>query len=65
MSGNFETLLSSVAANPDARLDSLEMMTEAEKQRQDSEKRERQEARARRLRRVSREAVDLAPADLS
>lgn len=65
MSGNFETLLSSIAANPDARLDSLEMLTEAEKQRQDSEKRERQEARARRLRRVSREAVDLAPADLS
>ncbi len=65
MSGNFETLLSSVAANPDARLDSLEMLTEAEKQRQESEKRERQEARARRLRRVSREAVDLAPADLS
>lgn len=65
ISGNFETLLCSIAANPDARLDSLEMLTEAEKQRQASEKRERQEARAGRLRRVSREAVDLAPADLS
>ncbi len=65
MSDQFETLLGSIAADPDARLDSLEMLTEAEKQRQDSEKRERQDARAKRLRRVSREAVDLEPADLS
>jgi hypothetical protein len=65
MSGQFETLLGSITANPDARLDSLETLTEAEKQRQDSEKRERQDARAKRLRRVSREAVDLEPADLS
>jgi amino acid adenylation domain-containing protein len=65
MSSKFERLLGSVAANPDARLDSLEMLTEAERQRQDSEKRERLDARAKRLRRVSREAVDLAPGNLS
>jgi amino acid adenylation domain-containing protein len=57
--GHFETLLGSIAANPDARLDSLEILTEAERQRQDGEKRERREARARRLRSVSRESVDL------
>jgi non-ribosomal peptide synthetase component F len=59
MCGHFETLLGSIAANPDARLDSLEMLTEAERRRQDGEKRERQDARARRLRSVNREAVDL------
>jgi hypothetical protein len=58
ISCHFETLLRSIAANPDARLDSLETLTEAEKLRQDGEKRERREARAKRLRSVSRESVD-------
>jgi amino acid adenylation domain-containing protein len=57
--GHFETLLGSIAANPDARLDSLEILTEAERQRQDGEKRERREARARRLRSISRESIDI------
>jgi amino acid adenylation domain-containing protein len=60
--GHFETLLGSIAANPDARLDSMEILTEAERQRQDGEKRERREARAMRLRSVSRESVDLGDA---
>jgi amino acid adenylation domain-containing protein len=55
MSGHFETLLGQIAANPDARLKSLELLTEAEKQ----QEAERQEARGRRLRNVNRKAVDL------
>jgi amino acid adenylation domain-containing protein len=61
--GHFETLLGCIAANPDARLASLEILTEEERQRQDGEERERREARARRLRSVSRESVDLGDAD--
>jgi non-ribosomal peptide synthetase component F len=61
--GRFETLLESIAANPDAHLDSLEMLTEAERQRQDGEKRERREARAMKLRSVRRESVDLGDTD--
>ncbi len=57
MSGQFETLLGSVAANPDTRVDSLEIFTEAERRRQDCERRERQEARAKKLRSVDRQAV--------
>ncbi len=59
---HFETLLGSIAANPDVRLDSLEMLTEAERQRQDGEERERREDRARKLRSVRRESVDLGDA---
>jgi amino acid adenylation domain-containing protein len=60
---HFETLLGNIAANPDARLDRLEILTEAERQRQDVEGRERREARARKLRSVNRESVDLGDAD--
>jgi len=59
MSEHFETLLGSIAANPDARLKSLEMLTSAEREQQAAKERERQESRAKRLRSPSRRAVDL------
>lgn len=59
MSEHFETLLGSIAANPDARLKGLEMLTEAERQQQAVKETERQESRAKRLRSPSRKAVDL------
>lgn len=62
ISDHLVTLLGSVAANPDARLKSLEMLTEAEELRQDQENRARQESRARKLKTVSRKSVDLSSA---
>ncbi|HEY7493197.1 MAG TPA: condensation domain-containing protein, partial [Candidatus Tectomicrobia bacterium] len=61
LSEHFVTLLGSITANPDSRLDRLEMLTQAERQQQAIAKRERQEARTERLRSVSRKAVDLSP----
>lgn len=62
MSDHLVTLLGGVAANPDARLKSLEMFTEAEELRQDQENRARRESRTRKLKTVSRKAVDLSSA---
>jgi len=63
MSDHFETLLSSIVANPDARLSSLEMLAEAERQQQAMEKRERQESRSKKLKSVSRKGIDLSHQD--
>ncbi|MGE0127961.1 MAG: amino acid adenylation domain-containing protein [Blastocatellales bacterium] len=60
MSDHLVTLLGSVTANPDARLMSLDMLTEAESLRQDEQSRARQDARIRKLKTVSRKSVDLS-----
>ncbi|MBO0784424.1 MAG: hypothetical protein J2P37_36945, partial [Ktedonobacteraceae bacterium] len=60
MSDHFETLLSSIAANPDARLSNLEMLSEAERQQQDLEKRARQESRSNKLRSIGRKGIDIS-----
>jgi amino acid adenylation domain-containing protein len=61
LSARFETLLDSIAANPDARLSTLELLSEAERQQQAEEKRGREEARMKKLTNVSRKAIDLPP----
>ncbi len=60
MSDHFETLLGNIAANPDARLKSLEMLTCDEREQQAVRERERQESRTMKLRGVGRKAVDLS-----
>lgn len=60
ISDHFETILSSIVANPDTRPSSLEMLAEAEREQRDREKLERQEIRNKKLRGVSRKAVDLS-----
>ena len=51
-------LLRNIAAQPEARLSALEMLTEAEKQAQAAEQKERAEANVRKLRSIRRKAFD-------
>ena len=61
---HYETLLGSIAAQPGARLNELEMRTEAEKEQLVAELQERQESSVKRLRSIRRKAVDWSPMDL-
>jgi amino acid adenylation domain-containing protein len=61
LADRFKTLLGDIVANPDSRVKSLELLTEAERQQEETEKKARQEARVQRLRGVSRKSVDLPP----
>jgi non-ribosomal peptide synthetase component F len=58
LQGHFETLLQNIAAQPDARLSALELLTEAEKQAQAAKQKERAEANVRKLRSIRRKAFD-------
>jgi amino acid adenylation domain-containing protein len=57
MHGRFETLLAAVAAQPDARIGALNMLTEAEKQQQAAEARALQESKGRKLSAARRKAT--------
>jgi non-ribosomal peptide synthetase component F len=61
MQGHFETLLRSIAAQPDERLSAMEMLTEEEKQAQAAEQRNRAAANIRKLRSVRRKAIESPP----
>ena len=58
MQGHFETLLQNIAAQPEARLSALELLTEAEKQAQAAEQKELAAAKVRKLRSIRRKAFD-------
>ena len=58
MQGHFETLLRNIAAQPEARLSALEMLTEAEKQAEAAKQKERADANVRKLRSIRRKAFD-------
>jgi non-ribosomal peptide synthetase component F len=49
MTRHYETLLCSIAADPDTNIDELQMFTEAERLRHSEEKRERKESRRKKL----------------
>jgi amino acid adenylation domain-containing protein len=57
LSGHFEKLLQGVAADPEGRLSSFELVTEEERRLRAEEERRREEAHARRLLGVRRKAV--------
>jgi non-ribosomal peptide synthetase component F len=61
LSAHFETLLSQIALQPDARLDHLEMQTDEERQQAALAARQRQTSRTDRLRRSQRRPIDLNP----
>ncbi|HET6977265.1 MAG TPA: amino acid adenylation domain-containing protein [Pyrinomonadaceae bacterium] len=63
MHGHFETLLREIAAQPDARLSALEMLTETEKQAQAEEQKQRTEANIKKLRSITRKALTADDAD--
>jgi non-ribosomal peptide synthetase component F len=54
MIGRFETLLRSIVAQPDARLDELEIYTDAEKEQRASKRKEREEANIKKLMKTRR-----------
>jgi amino acid adenylation domain-containing protein len=61
MQGHFETLLRSIAVQPDARLSAMEMLTEEEKQAQAAEQRKRAAANINQFRSVRRKAIESLP----
>ncbi|MFN2633273.1 MAG: condensation domain-containing protein, partial [Thermoanaerobaculia bacterium] len=60
MAERYQRLLQSAGEGPDTRLENLEMMSEAEKQRLADAKAERREAQSHRLKSMRRKGVDLA-----
>jgi alpha-ketoglutarate-dependent taurine dioxygenase len=60
MSGHFETLLSSIVAQPNARINSLEMLTDAEKEQQAVKKRQQKASKLKKFMAVQPKAVDLS-----
>jgi amino acid adenylation domain-containing protein len=59
MSSHFERLLSSIVANPDARVGSLEMLTEVEKQQRAEAERAQEEIRLQKLKGIGRKTIEL------
>jgi alpha-ketoglutarate-dependent taurine dioxygenase len=59
-SSQLQALLANIAANPDAAIDTLEVLTEEEKRRRDAELEARKASQVRKLRSVRREAVNLS-----
>ncbi|HEU4595055.1 MAG TPA: amino acid adenylation domain-containing protein, partial [Pyrinomonadaceae bacterium] len=59
MAGHFQTLLSSIAARPEAKLGELEMLTEVEREQQATAAANRQKTNLQKLRSVRRKGVDL------
>jgi hypothetical protein len=60
MAEHFQILLASILAQPNGQLNSLEMLSESQKEEQMMEKRERQESQIRKLKGIRRKAVDLS-----
>ena len=60
MARQYETLLGNLLAQPDAHLNTIEMVTETEKALRDSEKQERQMARRKNLLSAKRKSVNLS-----
>jgi alpha-ketoglutarate-dependent taurine dioxygenase len=58
-SHHFETLLSSIVKNPDTRIDTLEMLSEAEKQKQLAEQAQREKAKLNKFKTIKPKAVSL------
>jgi amino acid adenylation domain-containing protein/FkbM family methyltransferase len=61
---NFEVLLRSIVTNPDEKLDKLDMLTEAEKQKQVADMSVRQAAKHKKFKSIKPKAVDLSPSEL-
>ncbi|MFS0516454.1 condensation domain-containing protein [Nostoc sp. UIC 10607] len=64
MSGHFETLLKNIVAQPDTRINSLEMLTEPEKKHQSLEQKQRQTAKLSKFKTVKPKAVSLPSGEL-
>jgi amino acid adenylation domain-containing protein len=65
MAGHFQTLLTSIAAQPELRLNALEMRTEAEQGEQTVATAQRRESDIQKLRGIRRKGIDLTQASLT
>jgi len=63
MSGHFETLLNNIVNQPDTKINSLEMLTEIEKQNLNAAQKQRQEAKFKKFKNIKLKAVSLSPAE--
>ncbi|MEH2215454.1 amino acid adenylation domain-containing protein [Nostoc sp.] len=61
MTGHFQTLLNNIISQPDARISSLEMLTEAERKQQAMQKKERRAFNQKKLIGITPKAVSLLP----
>ena len=59
MAHRFAKLLESIVAQPDARLETFEMLSETERKQEAMDKKERQESQIKKLRSIKRKAVDI------
>jgi amino acid adenylation domain-containing protein len=64
LSHHFETLLSSIVKNPDTRIDTLEMVSESEKQKQLAEQTQRQTVNFKKFKSIKPKAVTLSQKQL-
>ncbi|HCF29074.1 MAG TPA: non-ribosomal peptide synthetase, partial [Cyanobacteria bacterium UBA11049] len=64
ISGHFETLLNKIVNQPDTRINSLEMLTESEKQNLNAAQKQRQETKFKKLKNIKPKAVRVSPAEL-
>ena len=64
MAQNYETLLGNALAHPDARLSSIEIMSDEEKRQRGADRTERKKSQLQQLKSIKPKAVSLAGADL-
>ncbi|MBD2385751.1 non-ribosomal peptide synthetase [Cylindrospermum sp. FACHB-282] len=64
ITSHFQTLLNSMVTQPDAKINSLEMLTDTEIQQQDLQKRERQELKRQKFRSIAPKAVSISSTKL-
>ncbi len=64
MAGHYQTLLASIAVQPESKLSALEMLTEEERKQQTAETTKRQASNIEKLRNIRRKGVDLAQASV-
>jgi non-ribosomal peptide synthetase component F len=64
MSGHLETLLESIVAQPDARINTLEMLNVVERTQQAASKKERKESKLKQLMNIQPKAVSFLPEKL-
>lgn len=64
LTAHFETLLGSIVAQPDTRIDALAMLTETEKTRQAMQRQERKDSRFKKFAQVQPRTISLSPEKL-
>jgi non-ribosomal peptide synthetase component F len=64
LAGNFKTLLNQIVSHPEARIASLEVLTEAEKKQEAAQRSERDEAKRQKFKSIKPKAVSITRTEL-